>query len=62
MIIVTLNVRGVGGAPKFLSLKIFLALVKRIYILIQETMVNTSKQGRCLLNFFHRGISVGWIP
>jgi hypothetical protein len=34
MIVVTLNVRGVGGAPKFLSLKRFLALVKPNILLI----------------------------
>jgi exonuclease III len=43
MIVVSLNVRGVGGAPKFLALKWFIALVKPDILFIQETMVSELK-------------------
>jgi exonuclease III len=43
MIVVSLNVRGVGGAPNFLALKQFLELVKPDILFIQETMVSELK-------------------
>jgi exonuclease III len=39
MIVATLNVRGVGGSAKNLSLKRFLEKVKPDVFFIQETMV-----------------------
>jgi hypothetical protein len=39
MIVLSLNVRGVGGAPKFLALKRLIELVKTDVFLVQETMV-----------------------
>jgi exonuclease III len=43
MIVVTLNVRGVGGSSKYLALKRLLELVKPDVMLIQETMVGVEK-------------------
>jgi endonuclease/exonuclease/phosphatase family metal-dependent hydrolase len=43
MIVVTLNVRGVGGSSKYLALKRLLDLVKPDVLLIQETMVGVAK-------------------
>jgi exonuclease III len=43
MIVATLNVRGVGGTSKFLSLKRFLESAKPDVLLIQETMVCEAK-------------------
>jgi hypothetical protein len=43
MIVLSLNVRGVGGAPKFLSLKRLLELVKPDVFFVQETMVCGNK-------------------
>ena len=43
MILISLNVRGVGGAPKFISLKSLLDLVKLDIFLVQETMVCGNK-------------------
>jgi exonuclease III len=44
MIIVTLNVKGVGGNSKFLALKRFLDSEKPDVLLIQETMVYLEKK------------------
>jgi len=43
MIIVTMNVRGVGGNSKFLALKRFIESEKPDVLLIQETMVCVEK-------------------
>jgi hypothetical protein len=43
MIVISLNVRRVRGAPKFLSLKRMFDPVKPYIIMIQETMVNGNK-------------------
>jgi hypothetical protein len=43
MIVISLNVRGVGGAPKFLALKRLFDLVKPDIVMIQETMVDGNK-------------------
>jgi hypothetical protein len=40
MIVISLNIRGVGGAPKSLSLKRLFDLVKPYLVMIQETMVD----------------------
>jgi exonuclease III len=43
MIVITLNVRGVGGSSNYLALKRLLDLVKPDVFLIQETMVRVEK-------------------
>jgi hypothetical protein len=43
MIVISLNVRGVGGAPKIVSLKTLFDLAKPNLVMIQETMVDGIK-------------------
>lgn len=45
MILLSINVRGVGGIPKFSALKILVQLVSLDIIFLQETMV-TGLKGR----------------
>jgi hypothetical protein len=52
MIVISLNVRGVGGAPKSLSLKRLFDLVKPYIVMIQETMVDGNKAREVFSNFF----------
>jgi hypothetical protein len=60
MIVVTLNMRGVGGSSKYLALKRFLDLVKPDVLLIQETMVGVEKSrdlfGKLLPHWFFYGV------
>jgi hypothetical protein len=52
MIVLLLNVRGVGGAPKNISLKILFDIVKPNLVMIQETMVIGLKVREVFSNFF----------
>jgi len=52
MIVISLNVRGVGGAPKSLALKRLFDLVKPDIDMIQETMVDGNKAREVFSNFF----------
>jgi len=52
MIVLSLNVRGVGGAPKTLSLKILFDMVKLDLVMIEETMVVVVKAREVFSNFF----------
>jgi hypothetical protein len=52
MIVLLLNVRGVGGAPKTLALKILFDMVKLDLVMIEETMVVGVKVREVFSNFF----------
>jgi exonuclease III len=60
MIVATLNVRGVGGPVKSLTLKRFLETTKPDVLFIQETMVCEAKARDFLSNYSLIGIYVGW--
>jgi hypothetical protein len=52
MRILCLNIRGVGGDTKYVSLKCFLVLVCPNLVLFQETMVTTENSRRVLAGLF----------
>ena len=75
MIVLLLNIRGVGGAPKTLALKILFDMVKLDLVMIEETMVVGVKVREVFSNFFptwnfcavdskglSRGILFSWKP
>lgn len=43
MILLTLNIRGVGGAPKFAYVRRLLVIIKLGIIFLQETLVSKVK-------------------
>jgi hypothetical protein len=59
MIVLSLNVRGVGGAPKYLSLKRLFDMVKPDLVMIQETMVDGFKVREVSQKNSLRGILCG---
>jgi exonuclease III len=61
MIVISLNVRGVGGAPKSLALKRLFDLVKPDIVMIQETMVDGNKAREVFSKKKMYGIYVRWI-
>ena len=52
MIILSMNIRGVGGAPKFLALRRMCEIVRPDILLIQETMVSSDKA----IDVFSKGV------
>ena len=52
MIVLSFNVRGVGGAPKSLALRRLFDLVKPDLVMIQETMVPGVRAREVFSNFF----------
>lgn len=54
MIITTYNIRGLGGNPKFLSLKRLFADLRPDLLCIQETMATAERASSCFLRIFPR--------